>query len=256
MMFDNHALLRRPYRKPPPGSVEANRATVTDWEPLEPSARWRRIQGSARVSEAERKSWVRIIQSSREGLSSETSPTSLGYQAHDDIDKKAQKYIVGTGRQKRRCIECQRQSGLLARDQLRPSGFPPVHPREFTAVKWPELHAFAEPDLFNFKGLYYPEKPEDPLLCHDCRFESCQGRSLLTQKFSTKVLDRLQDIRRRLESMIRTGWNIQYPVMRIWVEDYPLADAMYHWVCNQIAWIENNPNAALNSVLNDKRYEF
>lgn len=44
--------------------------------------------------------------------------------------------------------------------------------------------------------------------------------------------------------------------MRIWVEDYPLADAMYHWVCNQIAWIENNPNAALNSVLNDKRYEF
>lgn len=48
----------------------------------------------------------------------------------------------------------------------------------------------------------------------------------------------------------------QYPVMRIWVEDYPLADAMYHWVCNQIAWIENNPNAALNSVLNDKRYEF
>lgn len=39
MMFGNHALLRRPYRKPPPDIVESNRAGVIGWEPLEPSAR-------------------------------------------------------------------------------------------------------------------------------------------------------------------------------------------------------------------------
>ncbi|KAH6640110.1 hypothetical protein F5144DRAFT_472564, partial [Chaetomium tenue] len=139
MMLDSHALLRRPYRKPPPGSVEANRATVTDWEPFESSARWRRIQERARVSEVERKDCVRIVERSRKGLSSETSPPAWepGYQGHGNIDEKAQKYIIGTSRQKRRCIECQRQSGLFARAraQLRPSRFRPApHPREFTAV--------------------------------------------------------------------------------------------------------------------------
>ncbi|KAH6640111.1 hypothetical protein F5144DRAFT_85894 [Chaetomium tenue] len=46
------------------------------------------------------------------------------------------------------------------------------------------------------------------------------------------------------------------PMIQGWVEDYHLSDAMYHWVCNQIAWIKDNPNAALNNVLNDKRYQF
>ncbi|KAK3291088.1 uncharacterized protein B0H64DRAFT_409797 [Chaetomium fimeti] len=115
MMFDNHALLRRPYRKPPLGSVEASKASMTDWEPLEPSARWRRIHKKAALLKAERKKWIRFVKRSRSRqLSSEPSPM-LWESSHCDVSENIEKYLVGIGRQYRRCIECQRQTGVLSR---------------------------------------------------------------------------------------------------------------------------------------------
>jgi hypothetical protein len=122
MMFDNDAVLRPAYRKPPPGSVEANKTNLTDWEPMEPSLRWRRIQERVAVSEAEREKWLRAVQRKREWQpSSQPSPTPWGPRYQAGYDSQNQKYIIGNGRQKRRCIECQRQSGRLARV--------PSHPR-------------------------------------------------------------------------------------------------------------------------------
>lgn len=137
MIFDNDAVLRPAYRKPPPGSVEANKAKFTDWEPSEPSVRLRRIQERVALSEAERGKWLRAVEHRRERQpSSQPSPTAwgLGYQAH--CDAQSQKSMIGTGRQKRRCVECQRKKGLLVRVPSRyPCHFHPgFHCRERTSV--------------------------------------------------------------------------------------------------------------------------
>ncbi|KAL2193043.1 hypothetical protein P885DRAFT_72525 [Corynascus similis CBS 632.67] len=112
MMFDNPAILRRPYRKPPPGTIEAEKATVTDWERLEPSARWRRIQERAARDEEERKKWRKIANRRHEPPPNPPAhPFARVPRPHDDSETEALRYLVGTSRQKRRCIECLRRSG-------------------------------------------------------------------------------------------------------------------------------------------------
>ncbi|KAK4119086.1 hypothetical protein N657DRAFT_582486 [Parathielavia appendiculata] len=119
MMFDNHAILRRPYRKPPPWSVEAEKAAITDWEPLEPSARWRRIQArEARVREEQRK-WARIVEWRRDYVIGNRTGYQFPLAARDHPDEDEEypvrAYLTGTARQKRRCIECKRLLNIRTR---------------------------------------------------------------------------------------------------------------------------------------------
>lgn len=106
MMFSNSAILRRPYRKPPPGSVEAAKAAITDWEPLEPSARWRRIQERAAREQEVRAKWARAAEP-------QPDPTNPWLRVPRDKETEAAiaKYLVGTARQKRRCIDCELRLG-------------------------------------------------------------------------------------------------------------------------------------------------
>ena len=106
MMFSNSAILRRPYRKPPPGNVEAAKAAVTDWEPLEPSARWRRIQERAAREQAVRARWARAADH-------HPDPANPWLRVPRDEETYAAiaKYLVGTARHKRRCIDCELRYG-------------------------------------------------------------------------------------------------------------------------------------------------
>ncbi|KAK4150426.1 hypothetical protein C8A00DRAFT_18034 [Chaetomidium leptoderma] len=123
MMFDNHAILRRLFRKPPPGSVEASNATTTDWEPLELSARWRHIQDrAAQAKEELEKCRVRVADWPREYamLNPVPHPFARVPQYHDDINHEIEAHLVGTSRHKRRCVECQRRRGNWSRPNSHP----------------------------------------------------------------------------------------------------------------------------------------
>ncbi|KAH6843488.1 hypothetical protein B0I37DRAFT_399743 [Chaetomium sp. MPI-CAGE-AT-0009] len=338
-MFDNHALLCRPQRKPPPGSVEANKAKVTDWEPLEPSARWRWIQERAALSKVERKRWTRVVQRSRKPQpSSEASPISWTTElSHRDLNEEVEKYLIGGGRDRRRCIECQRRAGVHARklsvytdwgrqrmqftavisrqvkltsyferdfpgllEWLPPDRFPRhwrfMSPPTNTLLlnlyvihypscgKWQECNAFRQP-IFKY-GFPFPEKLNGPLLCNHCHLEAYQNPGLLAQELSANALATLQHARRVLEDEFENGWCIinqdfnmrgrggeparleKYKAanneilaqvldgwVHIWVEDYSLMDDMHLWLSKQIAWVESNPNAVLNHVLNNNLYQ-
>ncbi|KXX75057.1 hypothetical protein MMYC01_207769 [Madurella mycetomatis] len=114
MMFDNHAILRLRYRKPPPGSVEAEKCLVTDWEPLEPSARWRRIQSQADRERQEQRKWRIQYHRAVTGPFIPDTANPFGrpdYRLADAVAEEAEKYLCGTSRQKRRCLDCKRQPG-------------------------------------------------------------------------------------------------------------------------------------------------
>jgi hypothetical protein len=117
MMFDNHAILRRPYRKPPQGSVEAGKAAIADWEPFDPSARWKRIQERAAEADKGRQKWAQIAARSHDYalLNPPGHPFARVSRDPDQAGHEAILYLVGTARQKRRCIECQRQRGNWSR---------------------------------------------------------------------------------------------------------------------------------------------
>jgi hypothetical protein len=137
MMFDNHAILRRPYRKPPPGSVEADRTTITDWEPLETSTRWGRIQERAARAEEERKKWARIAARCRDAaLNPPAEAFARVPRPHDNSEDEAHSYLIGAGRQKRRCIECMRRAGNWSRKHSGDQGSGQV---EVMAVKSRQL---------------------------------------------------------------------------------------------------------------------
>ncbi|KAK3998216.1 hypothetical protein QBC44DRAFT_386574 [Cladorrhinum sp. PSN332] len=88
-MFDQRAMRKVTFRKPSPGSVEANRMLRTDWEPLSHAARWRRIHDRGR---AER------INTEVERMQCATA-------------EEEERYMSGTSRQKRRCNECKFKQG-------------------------------------------------------------------------------------------------------------------------------------------------
>jgi hypothetical protein len=110
MWFDNHAILGRRYRKPPPGSVEAVKATLTDWEPLRDSTRLKLIQKRAAQEEQARQNWRDIT---RRRLHYEPAhPFAKQPPIYNDDDYEAlERLFAGTARQKRRCIECRYQRG-------------------------------------------------------------------------------------------------------------------------------------------------
>ncbi|KAL2182210.1 hypothetical protein L209DRAFT_102774 [Thermothelomyces heterothallicus CBS 203.75] len=117
MMFDNPAILRRPYRKPPPGSVEARKAAVTDWERLEPAARWRRIRERAAREEEERDRWRKVVNRRHEPPPNppDHHPFALVPRPRDpEAEAEAMRHLVGTGRHKRRCIECLYRNGNMS----------------------------------------------------------------------------------------------------------------------------------------------
>jgi hypothetical protein len=121
MMFDNHAILRRHLRKPPPGYVEAEKALRTDWEPVEPALRWQRIQARAAKERDARKRWVRMIEWYREDSISDIESDDGRPRAFEnglppsETREEALRHVVGDGRSRRRCLECQRKSGRLRR---------------------------------------------------------------------------------------------------------------------------------------------
>ncbi|KAL2152824.1 hypothetical protein VTH82DRAFT_3979 [Thermothelomyces myriococcoides] len=138
MMFDNVAILRRPYRKPSPGSVEAQKMAVTDWERLEPAARWRRIRERAAHEEEERERWRKVVRRrhERQAPNHHHHPFALLPRSLDlDSDEKAMRHLVGTARHKRRCVECLYQSGAtpyrgsLVYDYIRRTSVPAFRSR-------------------------------------------------------------------------------------------------------------------------------
>ncbi|GAB1315335.1 hypothetical protein MFIFM68171_05545 [Madurella fahalii] len=115
-MFDNHAILRLRYRKPPPGSVEAEKGLVTDWEPLEPSTRWRRIQSQVDRERKEQEKWRMQYHRAVTGTFIPNTAHPFGrldYGPADAAAEEAEKYLCGTSRQKRRCLDCKRRTGSL-----------------------------------------------------------------------------------------------------------------------------------------------
>lgn len=117
MMFDNHAILRLPWRKPPPGSVEAARADVTDWEPLEPKVRWARIQARADRERAEQRRRRRVVTYEYEQLDLQpVHPFGRRDRSRANAaEQEAEHYICGTSRHRRRCLECKYQRGHWSR---------------------------------------------------------------------------------------------------------------------------------------------
>ncbi len=113
MSFGNHAILGRPYRKPPFGNVEADKATVTEWEPLTPSARWRRIQERAADEREVRRECRRVADARRHDAlqHAPAHPFARVSLRHAETDRETERYLVGSSRQKRRCIDCQRPHG-------------------------------------------------------------------------------------------------------------------------------------------------
>lgn len=117
MMFDNHAILRLPYRKPPPGSIEADRAAFTDWEPLDVSTRWKKIQVQSDRDRDEQQKRRKAVAAEYRKL---VRPVGQPFAALDRTlvnaaEEEAERYTCGTSRHRRRCIECQRKRGHWTR---------------------------------------------------------------------------------------------------------------------------------------------
>ncbi|KAL2133215.1 hypothetical protein VTI74DRAFT_2724 [Chaetomium olivicolor] len=109
MMFNNHALLRRPFRKPPPGSIESENSAVTDWEPVEPRLRPRRIyERAARVAQEGRDQIKTIVASYYEPPA---TSWARSWTREEDIARVADRFLAGNARHKRRCLECMYQHG-------------------------------------------------------------------------------------------------------------------------------------------------
>ncbi|KAK3901825.1 hypothetical protein C8A05DRAFT_16035 [Staphylotrichum tortipilum] len=157
MMFANRAILRRRYRKPPPGSVEAAKVAVTDWEPLELAARWRRIQERAAGEREEQRNWVQLL-ASRDRDRDLWQPVAHPFafvppREQDETDREAARYLVGTAREKRRCIECRHRLGIcpLLRTNYEPDGVPFVISRQLRLQRILDWH---------FPGLFEPSPPD------------------------------------------------------------------------------------------------
>ncbi|KAL2017430.1 hypothetical protein VTK56DRAFT_2086 [Thermocarpiscus australiensis] len=110
MMFDNHDILGMRYRKPPPGSIEARKAEITDWEPLEPGLRRRRILARAAQERREGQKWRRqyhLAVTGEYGVDPAAPPFAwVDPGPADAAAEEAEKYLCGTAREKRRCLEC------------------------------------------------------------------------------------------------------------------------------------------------------
>jgi len=157
MMFANHAILRRRYRKPPPGSVEAAKAAVTDWEPLEASARWRRVQERAAGEREEQRRCAQLL-ARRDRDYDEWQPVAQPFafvppREQDETDREAASHLVGIARQKRRCIECELRLGRcpLLRTNYEPEGVPIVVSRQLRLPRIIDWH---------FPGLFEPSPPD------------------------------------------------------------------------------------------------
>ncbi|KAL2264508.1 hypothetical protein VTJ83DRAFT_7018 [Remersonia thermophila] len=113
MMFDNHAILRRRWRKPYAGCVEFDKALRTDWEPFEPALRWQHIQERAQKERQDRQAWAAVAAWREEYRLA--NPPEHNFIAVDlpptDQEKEALRHLVGANRQRRRCVECQRKAG-------------------------------------------------------------------------------------------------------------------------------------------------
>jgi hypothetical protein len=156
MMFDNHAILRRPYRKPPPGSVEASKASLTDWEPLEPSVRWRRIQERAAQAREEQRRWARVAYWKKDNALTNPPGQQFARESgpNQDTEHEVQMYLTGTARQKRRCIECQHRLNIWSGPHTRrdsSDNAPAVISRQALFLSQWDRH---------FPGLVEPPPPE------------------------------------------------------------------------------------------------
>jgi hypothetical protein len=117
MMFDNHSILRVPYRKPPPGSIEAERGAITDWEPLEPSVRWKHIQARTDDERAEQQKRRTAVGDRYRQL---VAPAGQPFVRVDRdrvvaAEEEAERYLCGASRHRRRCLECKHRRGDWSR---------------------------------------------------------------------------------------------------------------------------------------------
>ncbi|AEO63750.1 uncharacterized protein THITE_2085263 [Thermothielavioides terrestris NRRL 8126] len=261
LMFDNHAILRRPYRKPPPGSVEAERVAVTDWEPLEPAARWRRIQQQVTEDREARRIWAQARARQRELAGPPAHPFAPlppePETTYDDVERR----LAGVSRQNRRCIECKRRRGhfsgkpngvvrgpgisevpVVISRQLRfealwerhfPGLFPllppEMRPRNWPVLRrmehgflsslylircpscttWLEHSAFREWDMYRY-GIWFPQRPVNPLLCNHCHLKTHRDPSLLAGQLAAAALDMLRSDRRWALFRLGFGWKFIY----------------------------------------------
>ncbi|KAK4097739.1 hypothetical protein N658DRAFT_266372 [Parathielavia hyrcaniae] len=158
MLFANHAILRRPYRKPPPGSVEADKAAITDWEPLELSVRWMHIQERAALERRERRRWTSIAWWKRDNVLA--NPPAHQFASvprppdSEDGEYEIRRYLTGTARQRRRCVEC-RLLNIRRKPSTTHAG-----PRTEVAAVVSRQGLFLDHWDRHFPGLVEPPPPE------------------------------------------------------------------------------------------------
>ncbi|KAK4139560.1 uncharacterized protein C8A04DRAFT_32948 [Dichotomopilus funicola] len=118
MLFNNHAILRESYRKPTPDCVEATRMAVTEWEPLDPAARWVRIQERTAKMFEERARRVQAARQHRAAVAQNAAnhPFVLVTVPDNGSEARLRQWSVGISRLKRRCIDCLRQRSRSAKE--------------------------------------------------------------------------------------------------------------------------------------------
>ncbi|KAJ4288792.1 hypothetical protein N0V88_007328 [Collariella sp. IMI 366227] len=182
MMFDNHALLRRHVRKPPPGSIEHETSAVTDWEPLEPGIRLRRIHERASWIRQEGKALIKSIVDSHVP----PAPFARESRAHqEEIARVVEQFLAGNARHKRRTFGEELLDGLKW-----------VHSKQsidFGEEDFPDLRR----RVHRYRQFIYNEVDA-----------TTRGRAL-------------------------QSW------FKMWVEDYDLYEAKYHWLKQQIAFSDH-----------------
>jgi len=126
-LFDNNAILRLRFRKPPRGSHEWNRMQRTEWAPLRGGLNYKHramlFQEDKEKREAIR---ARYSQASAEYLQAQNQ---AGFdrvdRGHvDELADEVESYLVGTERHKRLCLDCRFARGDFNRPTKRGLGTP------------------------------------------------------------------------------------------------------------------------------------
>ncbi|KAL2135480.1 hypothetical protein VTI74DRAFT_8339 [Chaetomium olivicolor] len=236
MMFDTHALLRRPYRKPPLGSEQAKRMAFTDWEPLEPDMRQRRIHQRAFQERKERQNWVQMAKDYNEPEMLTAHPFARLPSRREEAAQLANKHLSGTARHKRRCVEClyRRQDGRKevtrrwAKLELHEKYFPgllPATPPEQTARIYQHMKTFHSTlsvircdgcGVWQREGAFrlWPfleflqRQSEGPLLCNGCHLRTYNDTAKLARELNEVFSIMLNHTLRSTRASLGFGWRL------------------------------------------------
>ncbi|KAK4166455.1 hypothetical protein QBC43DRAFT_18366 [Cladorrhinum sp. PSN259] len=220
-MFGEDMIMSLEYRKPVPGTLEAQRSQVTDWVAMPTGARWKLIKGR---HEALRQTRIKMIQCGVDLL----RPT---------VDTENQ--LAGISRHKRRFIECKYQKrtcnanpttsdrlpavmigtlnitfhreymvrwfpGVLDHSRV---GRPPTeHPHPFSMVRCPGCQTWQEYRTFGHRLLSLERMPVDRQ-CYRCYVKMQERNSSTALSLCHHLLERLDICARLSRSNFFDNWD-------------------------------------------------